>query len=81
MANTHTDRQHVRLLERWLKSTALRSCSPRMVPHVPEVLELAPTGQSGCQQPYANGGAVMRQLVMPGLMDHCVAVPNRRRRP
>ena len=76
LANTHTDRQHMRLLEQWLKSYRPKELfaadgSPR-----PEVLELAPTGQSRMSaQPYANGGAVMRQLEMPDWMDHCVAVP------
>ena len=76
LANTHTDRQHMRLLEQWLKSYRPEELfaadgSPR-----PEVLELAPTGQSRMSaQPYANGGAVMRQLEMPDWMDHCVAVP------
>ena len=76
LANTHTDRQHMRLLEQWLKSYRPEELFAADGTPRPEVLELAPTGQSRMSaQPYANGGAIMRQLVMPDWMDHCVAVP------
>ena len=76
LAQTHTDRQHMRQLEQWLKSYRPEELFDDHGRPRPEVVELAPVGESRMSaQPHANGGVLMRRLELPDWMDYCVPVP------
>ncbi len=76
LAQTHTDRQHMRQLEQWLKSYRPEELFDDHGRPRPEVVELAPVGESRMSaQPHANGGVLMRRLELPDWMDYFVPVP------
>ena len=76
LAQTHTDRQHMRQLEQWLKSYRPEELFDDHGRPRPEVVELAPVGESRMSaQPHANGGVLMRWLELPDWMDYFVPVP------
>ena len=67
---------HVRLLEQWMKSyrpEELFDSSGRLLA---ELAELAPSGERRMgANPHANGGILLRDLVMPDFRDYAVDVP------
>jgi xylulose-5-phosphate/fructose-6-phosphate phosphoketolase len=67
--------EHIRILEGWMKSyrpEALFDDSGRLKP---ELAALAPTGDRRMgANPHANGGAVLRDLVLPNFRDYAVKV-------
>ena len=67
---------HVEQLENWLKSYRPEELFDEHGQFRDELAALAPTGQRrmGCN-PHANGGALLKPLVMPAFRDHAVAVP------
>jgi xylulose-5-phosphate/fructose-6-phosphate phosphoketolase len=68
--------EHVEALERWLlgyRPDELFDADGRLVP---ELRELAPTGQRRMgANPHANGGMLLRDLRMPDFRDFAVEVP------
>jgi xylulose-5-phosphate/fructose-6-phosphate phosphoketolase len=67
--------EHVRLLERWMKGYAPEKLFDAQGRLVPELAALAPQGTRRMgATPYANGGLLMRDLVMPLFEDHALEV-------
>jgi len=67
--------EHLRLLEDWMKSyrpEELFDASGRLIP---ELAELAPKGEQRMgDNPHANGGLLLKDLVMPDFRDYRVEV-------
>jgi len=75
LLNTHTDRQHLRMLEQWMRSYRPEELFDDGGRPRADLLESAPVGDKRMSaQPYANGGRLVRQLRLPDWMDHCVPV-------
>ncbi len=75
LLNTRTDRQHLRMLEQWMRSYRPEQLFDETGRPQADLLELAPVGDKRMSaQPHANGGRLLRQLRLPAWMDHCVAV-------
>jgi xylulose-5-phosphate/fructose-6-phosphate phosphoketolase len=67
---------HLKLLEDWLKSYRPEELFSRDGKLVPELAELAPTGERRMgSNPHANGGILLRDLSMPAFRDYAVDVP------
>ena len=66
---------HVALLEAWMKSYKAEELFDSSGRLLPELAALAPQGaQRMGANPNANGGILLRDLVMPDFRDHAVAV-------
>ena len=69
--------EHVRALEDWMRSyrpDELFDAAGRLVP---ELAALAPAGERRMgANPHANGGALLRDLVLPDFRSYAVAVPS-----
>ena len=69
--------EHVALLESWMKSYRAEELFDADGRLNPELQALAPTGnQRMGANPHANGGLLLRDLVMPDFHDHAVTVPS-----
>ncbi|NJO76940.1 MAG: phosphoketolase family protein, partial [Leptolyngbyaceae cyanobacterium RM1_406_9] len=67
---------HVRLLEEWMKSYQPEDLFDEKGTLLPELAELAPQGQYRMgDNPHANGGVLLRDLIMPDFRDYAVEVP------
>jgi len=70
------DPQHVKQLEDWLRSYRPQELFDAQGRFVDELASLAPTGHSRMgANPHANGGELLRPLVMPHFRDYAVALP------
>jgi xylulose-5-phosphate/fructose-6-phosphate phosphoketolase len=68
--------EHVPLLESWMRSYKPQELFDRDGRLIPELAELAPTGDRRMgANPHANGGLLLRDLKMPDFRDHAVHVP------
>jgi xylulose-5-phosphate/fructose-6-phosphate phosphoketolase len=68
--------EHVRLLERWMKSYRPRELFDDAGRLRPEIASLAPVGDCRMSaNPHANGGALLRDLRLPDFRDYAVHVP------
>nr|WP_321397353.1 phosphoketolase family protein [uncultured Desulfobacter sp.] len=68
---------HVRLLENWMKSYKPEELFDKQGCLMPELAELAPTGDRRMgANPHANGGILLRDLNMPDFRLHAVTVPS-----
>ncbi|WP_035985346.1 phosphoketolase [Leptolyngbya sp. KIOST-1] len=68
---------HIGLLERWMKSYKPEERFDEDGRLVPELAELAPTGDRRMgANPHANGGLLLRDLRMPDFRDYAVEVNN-----
>jgi xylulose-5-phosphate/fructose-6-phosphate phosphoketolase len=68
--------EHIRLLEEWMKSYKPEELFDVTGKLVPELAELAPTGDRRMgANPHANGGLLLRDLRMPDFRGYAVAVP------
>jgi len=68
---------HVRLLENWMKSYRAEELFDVRGRLIPELAELAPQGDRRMgANPHANGGILLRDLVMPDFRAHAVTVPS-----
>lgn len=68
---------HVRLLESWMKSYKPEELFDKQGCLMPELAELAPTGDRRMgANPHANGGILLRDLKMPDFRLHAVTVPS-----
>ena len=66
---------HVKILEDWMKSYKPEELFDRHGKLISELAELAPTGERRMgANPHANGGLLLRDLVMPDFRDYAVKV-------
>ena len=67
---------HLKILEKWMRSYGRKSCSMRRANSIPELAELAPSGERRMgANPHANGGLLLKDLVMPDFREYAVKVP------
>ena len=67
---------HVKILEEWLKSYRPEELFDKSGKLIPELAELAPSGTSRMgANPHANGGLLLKDLVMPDFREYAVSVP------
>jgi xylulose-5-phosphate/fructose-6-phosphate phosphoketolase len=77
MGEMHENPEHVRMLERWMKSYRPEELFDDRGCLRPELAELAPVGDRRMgANPHANGGLLLRNLVLPGFRDYAVDVPS-----
>src|SRR4029077_13159201 len=68
--------EHLRLLEEWMKSYKAEELFDKSGRLIPEVAELAPRGERRMgANPHANGGLLLKDLMMPDFRDYRVEVP------
>jgi xylulose-5-phosphate/fructose-6-phosphate phosphoketolase len=76
VAQTRTNPQHLKMLEEWMKSYRPEELFDANGKLVPELTELAPKGDRRMgANPHANGGLLLKGLVVPDFRDYAVAVP------
>jgi len=76
LAELSTKPEHLKLLEQWMKSYRPEELFDANGSLMPELAELAPTGQRRMgANPHANGGLLLHDLTMPDFRDYAVAVP------
>ncbi len=75
LADTRNNESHRALLETWLRSYRPEELFDDNGALVPELRELAPAGDRRMSaNPHANGGRLLRDLVMPDFRDYAVKV-------
>jgi xylulose-5-phosphate/fructose-6-phosphate phosphoketolase len=71
-----TKPKHIKILEHWMESYRPRELFDKAGKLIPELAELAPTGERRMSaNPNANGGILLHNLRMPDFRKHAVAVP------
>ena len=76
MGEMHENPEHVKLLERWMKSYRPEELFDAEGRLRSELAELAPKGTSRMSAtPHANGGLLLKDLKLPDFRDSAVAVP------
>jgi xylulose-5-phosphate/fructose-6-phosphate phosphoketolase len=69
--------EHLKLLERWLKSYRPEELFDANGRLAPELAELAPKGERRMgANPHANGGKLLRELKLPDFRNYAVSVPS-----
>ena len=77
LANVSTNPEHLQQLEQWMRSYHPEQLFDSNGTLRPELAELAPVGnQRMGANPHADGGQLLRDLIMPDFRDYAVAVPN-----
>jgi len=72
-----TKPQHLKVLERWMKSYNAEELFDKSGRLIPELAELAPKGERRMgANPHANGGLLLKELKMPDFRDYAVKVTN-----
>lgn len=75
MSNVHAKRDHLNILEDWLRSYRPQELFDENGKLIPELKELAPTGDRRMSaNPVTNGGLVRKALLMPDFYDYAVEV-------
>ncbi len=75
LAELATKPEHLRLLEEWMKSYRAEELFDHNGKLIPELAELAPKGKRRMgANPHANGGLLLKDLVMPDFRDYSVQV-------
>ncbi len=75
LAETRSNPEHRALLEQWMRSYRPEELFDATGALVPELRALAPHGTRRMSaNPHANGGLLLRDLVMPDFRDYAVAV-------
>jgi xylulose-5-phosphate/fructose-6-phosphate phosphoketolase len=75
MTDVRENADHLRLLEEWLRSYRPEELFDERGALVPDLAELAPRGERRMSaSPHANGGLLLRDLVLPDFRDYAVAV-------
>jgi len=75
LAELSTKPEHLRLLEEWMKSYRAEQLFDQNGKLIPELAELAPKGKSRMgANPHANGGVLLKDLVMPDFREYSVQV-------
>jgi len=68
--------EHIKQLEEWMKSYKPEELFDENGTLIPELRELAPGGDRRMgANPHANGGLLLRELLMPDFRDYAVQVP------
>ncbi len=68
--------EHIQILEKWMKSYRPEELFDGGGKLVPELAALAPRGARRMSaNPYANGGMMLSDLLLPNFRDYAVAVP------
>ena len=76
-AEMGTKKEHVALLEQWMKSYKPNELFDEDGKPRPELTQLAPTGMRRMgANPHANGGLLLRDLEMPDFREYAVEVPH-----
>ena len=67
---------HVKILEDWMRSYRPEELFDEIGKFIPELAELAPKGERRMgANPHANGGLLLRDLIMPDFRNYAVSVP------
>ena len=75
MGAMHSNPEHVKLLEEWMKSYKPEELFDENGTLIPELKELAPTGNKRMSaNPVANGGLLRKDLKMPDFCDYAVEI-------
>ncbi|TCD48958.1 phosphoketolase family protein [Chlorobium sp. N1] len=75
-AEVRTNPAHLRLLEEWMKSYRPEELFTPEGTLLPELKELAPKGRRRMgDNPHANGGLLLKDLVLPDFRAYAVSVP------
>jgi xylulose-5-phosphate/fructose-6-phosphate phosphoketolase len=76
MTDVRENPDHLRLLEEWMRSYRPDELFDDQGRLVPELAELPPRGRRRMSaSPHANGGELLRDLVLPDFRDYAVEVP------
>ncbi len=76
MTDVRDNPDHLRLLEDWLRSYRPEELFDQGGRLVPELAGLPPRGELRMSaNPHANGGALLRDLILPDFRDYAVEVP------
>jgi len=77
LSNPAANRAHLQMLEQWLASYRPQELFDERGAFRADLAALAPSGARRMgANPHANGGLLLRDLVMPDFRDHAVAVPS-----
>jgi len=77
MTDVRDNPDHLRLLEDWLRSYRPEELFDEDGRLVPELARLPPRGELRLSaNPHANGGALLRDLILPDFRDYAIDVPN-----
>ncbi len=77
LSDPATHPEHLKLLEEWLRSYRPEELFDEQGKLKPELAELAPKGERRMgANPHANGGRLLRDLVMPDFRKYAVKVPS-----
>ena len=75
LAELATKPEHLRQLEEWMKSYRAEELFDHTGKLIPELAELAPKGDRRMgANPHANGGLLLKDLVMPDFRDYAMQV-------
>ncbi len=75
IADVRGNPEHLRQLEAWLRSYRPEELFDERGAPIPELLELPPRGERRMSaNPHANGGELLRDLVLPDFRDYAVGV-------
>jgi xylulose-5-phosphate/fructose-6-phosphate phosphoketolase len=75
MTDVRDDPNHLRVLEKWMKSYRPEELFDADGVPVPDLATLAPSGERRMSaNPHANGGQLLRDLVLPDFRDYAVEV-------
>ncbi|MGD0790720.1 MAG: phosphoketolase family protein [Terriglobales bacterium] len=76
VADLQSKPEHVKILEDWMRSYRPEELFDKNGKFISELAELAPKGDRRMgANPHANGGVLLRDLVMPDFRDYAVSVP------
>lgn len=75
VADLQSKPEHLKILEEWMKSYRPEELFDEKGKLIPELAELAPKGDRRMgANPHANGGLLLRDLVMPDFRNYAVSV-------
>jgi xylulose-5-phosphate/fructose-6-phosphate phosphoketolase len=75
IADVRGNEEHLRLLEQWMRSYRPEELFDANGAPVPDLLELPPRGERRMSaNPHANGGSLLRDLLLPDFRDYAVEV-------
>src|ERR1700694_2012326 len=76
VADLQSKPEHLKILEEWMKTDRPEELFDEKGKLIPELAELAPKGDRRMgANPHANGGLLLRDLVMPDFRNYAVDVP------
>jgi xylulose-5-phosphate/fructose-6-phosphate phosphoketolase len=77
VAELQTNPDHLRILEEWMRSYRAEELFDQSGRLIPELAQLAPKGPRRMgANPHANGGLLLRDLLMPDFKEYGVQVPH-----